>query len=234
MDEMTTLFEDLVPIGVSVAEDEIPSRASARDASYPIEWAAVESSCPSRKAEFLAGRALARRAIKASGSPQVPLPRDADGCCVWPPGLVGSISHSRRRCAVAVADAERFGAIGIDVEESSHWHDRVGAMVTRPDEIQPAGPPGTGSCSWQLIRFSAKESVFKAWFAQFRTWLDFGDVVVEFDPGSASSDVGAFRAEVRPGGTASGAAYRGRYGVHSSGYVATVALPDMTTKRQIP
>lgn len=219
------MFEDLVPAGVAVAEGEIPVHAPVRDAGSPTEWAAVESSCPRRQAEFLTGRALARKAIRASGTPAVALPPDADGCCVWPPGLVGSISHSRRRCAAVVAGAERFAAIGIDVEETTRWHDRVSAVVTRPDETQPARSPGPGPCSWHLIRFSVKESVFKAWFAQFRTWLDFGDVTVEFGPESAGAGIGAFHAVVRRGADASGRGYSGRYGVHPSGYVATVAVP---------
>lgn len=218
------MLEGLVPAGVRIAEAEAPFRTPPSAAPYGIESAAITTACPSRRAEFLAGRSLARQAIGRIGHPPVPLPRDDAGCCVWPRGIVGSISHTRKRCAVAVADAGRVPAIGIDVEEAHLLSDGVVAAITRRDEEQPATPVDPGSCSWHLLRFSAKESVFKAWFAQRRTWLGFHDVAVTFEPQPGKAELGKFRAEIRREISTPGVTYLGHYGVHHSGYVATVAV----------
>jgi 4'-phosphopantetheinyl transferase EntD len=39
---------------------------------------------------------------------------------------------------------------------------------------------------WDRVLFSAKESVYKAWFPVTKRWLGFEDVAVRFDPEGGS------------------------------------------------
>ncbi len=46
---------------------------------------------------------------------------------------------------------------------------------------------------WEIVLFSAKESVFKAWFPLMKTWLGFEQAEIEFLP-----DSNLFRAHLHP------------------------------------
>jgi 4'-phosphopantetheinyl transferase EntD len=51
---------------------------------------------------------------------------------------------------------------------------------------------------WDRLVFSAKESVYKAWFPVARRWLGFGEATVEFTPGEGMS--GTFSARILQSG----------------------------------
>lgn len=71
-----------------------------------------------RKAEYVGGRFCAMEAIAAqTGQPAAPVTAGPRGEPVWPPGLVGSITHTNGFAAAAVADAARFRSLGMDTEQ---------------------------------------------------------------------------------------------------------------------
>jgi 4'-phosphopantetheinyl transferase EntD len=117
---------------------------------------------------------------------------------VWPDGVVGALTHCDGYRGAAVALRGRgVAGVGIDAEVHAPLPDGVLAAVARADEVEPlaalaAARPGT---HWDRLLFSAKESIYKAWFPLARTWLGFEDARLEFDAAA-----GTFAAELHKAG----------------------------------
>ncbi len=151
--------------------------------------AALECAVPKRKIQFLAGRFCAREAIERLGSISNggALPRDSDGCPVWPEGLVGSISHTDAFATAAVAPAGVARGLGVDVEPtiSREAADEVARLVASEDETRRVSEAaGLNRLESLTLIFSAKESLFKAVYPSSRRYFDHLDCeVVHIDPG---------------------------------------------------
>ncbi len=151
--------------------------------------AALEGAAPKRKIQFFAGRFCAREAIERLGplSNGGALPRDSDGCPVWPEGLVGSISHTDASATAAVARSAEARGLGVDVESvmSGEAADEVARLVASEDETQRAArAAGLNRPESLTLLFSAKESLFKALYPLSRRHFDYLDCeVVRIDPG---------------------------------------------------
>ncbi|MFD7326899.1 4'-phosphopantetheinyl transferase [Streptomyces sp. NPDC059875] len=173
-------MRDLLPGAVAVA---VADASAWTEEPLPEEAATLsERAVPARRREFRAGRACARRALTALGLPAVPVPAGRDRAPVWPPQVVGSISHTGDYCAAAVARSDRIRSIGIDAEDSMRLDEPTRQLVCRPEEEDWWRGPGGGAPYWPTVFFSAKESVYKAWFPLVGSWLGFHDVRVEPDP----------------------------------------------------
>ncbi|WP_329396105.1 enterobactin synthetase [Streptomyces melanogenes] len=131
----------------------------------PGESAAAAAMPPPRRRDFLAGRCAARRALAGAGGPAGEIPR-AGRRPLFPSGFAGSISHSGGLGVALAAPAERFPALGCDLElrglplESAH-------IVLGPDERGPVDDaPDRAVAAYRLLcAFSAKEAAFKAFGA---------------------------------------------------------------------
>jgi 4'-phosphopantetheinyl transferase EntD len=164
----------------------------------PSEARVVAAAVPSRRREFAAGRACARAALEELGHhgwSLLPGPRREP---LWPDGVVGSISHCAGLAAAAAALSADTLAVGIDVETDAPLPAAVAqdvmdateaGWVTRLAVDDPTTP-------WGRLLFSAKESVYKAWYPLRREWLGFDEAQVEL-----STD-GTFQARIRRAGTA--------------------------------
>jgi 4'-phosphopantetheinyl transferase EntD len=152
----------------------------------PDEEGVVVRAVEKRRREFATGRQLARRALAALGYPALPIVPGPHREPVWPEGVVGSITHCKDYCAAVVGRSERIVAIGIDAEPDAPLPDGVLRMVSVDEEREWIhAHAGKGPC-WDRLLFSAKESVFKAWYPLMHRWLDFGAVTVRFDPDGGS------------------------------------------------
>src|SRR5260370_8132884 len=69
-----------------------------------------------RRREFAAGRTCARRALAALDVYDIAILRGTKGEPLWPPGIVGSITHCADHCGAAVAPRQDVVSIGIDVQ----------------------------------------------------------------------------------------------------------------------
>lgn len=137
-----------------------------------------------------AGRDCARRALLDLGIEPAPVNRGAHGEPLWPPGVVGSITHCAGYTAAAVARGDQVIGLGIDAEAIAPLTSAVVELVCTERERRMIGDlPGD---HWALVLFSAKESVFKAWFPLTGQWLEYGDVHIELDVVS-----GRFGASIR-------------------------------------
>jgi 4'-phosphopantetheinyl transferase EntD len=165
---------------------------------YPEEAAVVAQAVPKRRREFALVRACARRAMDKLGVPPQPLLPGERGAPGWPAGLVGSMTHCDGYCAAALVRAADLASLGIDAEPHQPLPEGVLDAVALPTEVArlrrlAARHPGV---HWDRLLFSAKESVYKAWFPLTGQWLDFteADIEVSVDPGAPLH--GGLRAEL--------------------------------------
>ncbi|MFT6070480.1 MAG: enterobactin synthetase component D [Bacteriovoracaceae bacterium] len=77
----------------------------------------LEQAIESRKKEFVAGRLCAFRASKKLGLKLNSLEVGSKREPLWPLGIVGSISHTKKMALAIVDSSEHSRSLGIDVEE---------------------------------------------------------------------------------------------------------------------
>lgn len=157
----------------------------------PAEEATLGNVVDSRRREFTTGRHLARRALSRLGVAPTALLAGPHREPVWPPGLVGSITHCAGYRAAMVARDSTLVTVGIDAEPNEPLPDGVLEAISLADEReQVIRLLRTGyGVRWDRLLFSIKESVYKAWFPLTRRWLDFEQALVTVDPMAGSFDV---------------------------------------------
>lgn len=175
----------ILPDGVVAVE----ARSDPVDiALYPEEEAALGEAVEKRRREFTTARACARSALAELGLPPQPIPSGASGEPRWPAGVVGSITHCDGYRACAAARASRLLTIGIDAEPNDPLPDGVLVAIARAEELPRLRELARidPTVSWDRLLFSAKESVYKAWFPLARRQLGFEDAVLSIDPHEGS------------------------------------------------
>lgn len=175
------MIADLLPAEVA-AEDIVGFDPAAE--LLPEEQSLVAKAVEKRRLEVANVRTAARRALARIGVPAVPILHGNKGEPLWPAGIVGSLTHTRGYCAAAVADAGKIRSLGIDAEEHDRLPEGVLEVVTLPEERVMLQRLRTGP-HWDRLLFSAKESVYKAWFPLTGRWLGFEDARITIDPDSA-------------------------------------------------
>jgi 4'-phosphopantetheinyl transferase EntD len=196
------------------------------DGLVPEEEAALGRAVDSRRREFATGRSLARRALASLGVPHVAIPRGADREPIWPPAIAGSITHCAGYCAAAVARRDAIATLGIDAEIHDALPTGVIRIVARDEEREWIDARRGDGLHWDRVLFSAKESVFKAWFPIARRWLGFADASVRFDPDRDAFCARLVTERVAIGGRET-TCFDGRYLV-DRGYVWTAVAIDTT------
>ena len=192
---------------------------------FPEEEAIVARAVKSRRSEFATVRVCARRALAELGLGPSPILPGIRGAPRWPAGAVGSMTHCLGYRAAAVAWSKDLSSIGIDAEPHHVLPEDVLEQVALPSErhqitLLDAQAPGA---HWDMLLFSAKESVYKAWFPLTHRWLGFEDVVVTLNPAA-----GTFVARLLvPGPVVSGRRhdqFAGRWLVRDGLVVTTVTV----------
>lgn len=151
---------------------------------FPEEEALISAAVAKRRREFTTVRHCARQALARIGFDPMPILRGEQGAPIWPAGVVGSMTHCPGYRAAAVGRADRFATIGVDAEEHAPLPAGVLSMVALPEErarivdLTAADP----AVHWDRLLFSAKESVYKAWFPLTRRWLGFDEAEIVIDP----------------------------------------------------
>jgi 4'-phosphopantetheinyl transferase EntD len=170
----------LVPDGVVAVE--WAGTGEPAEPLLPDEEALVASAVEKRRREFAAGRTCARRALGVLGLPPTAILPGPNREPLWPAGVAGSITHCTGYCAAAVGWRDAVGSFGIDAEVHAPLPPGVEELVCTPAERHwlRAAPAGV---AWGTVVFSAKESLYKAWFPLTGRWLDFADAELAIDPG---------------------------------------------------
>lgn len=170
------MIESLVPDNVETAE----TRHDILDVElFPEEVRSMGRAVEKRRREFITGRACARQALKQLGLAPVAIPSGPRGEPLWPPAIVGSITHCAGYRACAVAKRDDLHSIGIDAEPDAPLPDGVLEQVAFGAERALA--VADGSLRTDRLLFCAKEAVFKAWFPLTGRWLGFEDAEVTAD-----------------------------------------------------
>ena len=195
------LFERL--LGPHVETEELDPH-SLEGGLLKAEEEAVAGAAQTRIEQFTAGRVCSRIALGRLGvATTTPILRGEDRAPIWPPGFVGTISHTDTWCAAAVARAEDVRSIGIDLEPATPLKESLWRRVCTPKErdwLHELAEPGlTGK-----ILFSAKESVYKCQYPLTTKFLGFHAVEVELDDGAFRAVFQQEAGEFRPGDVMSG------------------------------
>ncbi|MDQ3900309.1 MAG: 4'-phosphopantetheinyl transferase superfamily protein, partial [Actinomycetota bacterium] len=174
------MIEKILPAAVASAEAlEDPPDAVL----YPGEAELISRAVDKRRREFRTVRQCARRALRQLGLPPVAVLRGERGEPLWPPDVVGSMTHCSGYRAAAVAHSRDVHALGIDAEPNEPLPAGVLDAIASAQEqgrlSQLAAADGT--TRWDRVLFCAKESVYKAWFPLTRRWLGFEDAAVTIE-----------------------------------------------------
>jgi enterobactin synthetase component D / holo-[acyl-carrier protein] synthase len=171
------MLEELLPDEVIAVE----TRADSQDTVlFPAEEAALGQAVEKRRREYTTARACARAAFARLGLPVVAVTSGERGEPQWPGGVVGSITHCESYRACAIARSHEIVTVGVDAEPNAPLPAGVLPEIAGPEELrwlrelQHVEP----AVCWDRLLFSAKESVYKAWFPLAKQWLGFEDAVV--------------------------------------------------------
>jgi 4'-phosphopantetheinyl transferase EntD len=175
------VIEQILPAGVVAIEawrDELEAEL------FPEEELVLGRAVEKRRREFTTARACARVALEKLGFPPGSIPTGERGEPCWPREVVGSITHCEGYRACAVARSSEIATVGIDAEPNAALPQGLLADIARPEELPALRrlEVERPQVHWDRLLFSAKESVYKAWFPLARRWLGFEDAVLTIDP----------------------------------------------------
>lgn len=206
-------MRELLPGGVATAE---ASEPVGEQTLLPAELALIDRAHPKRRVEFATARHCARCALaELEIASPAPILRGASREPLWPKGVVGSITHCGDYHAAAVGRTSRFLSIGIDAEADQPLPEGVLEEVSLPAER--AQLSGDHRSHFDRLLFSAKESIYKAWFPLAGRWLGFADALITLHP------EGTFDVEVIVSGPIETA--QGRWRARDGYILTAIALP---------
>ena len=157
----------------------LPIHSTSNQKLHPAEENYFSQlSSVSRKEQYRSGRICAGEVLSKLGARGQPVLRDPQTRePLWPEGISGAITHSGNWAAAAAGKTSDVSGIGIDLEDLERQVDsRISRHVCIPEEQKWLQECGEDFLEQNLkIIFSAKESIFKAFFPYTRTYLHFHD-----------------------------------------------------------
>ncbi|BCH35589.1 hypothetical protein MesoLjLc_75190 [Mesorhizobium sp. L-8-10] len=149
----------------------------------PGEAAAVARASPARRREFMAGRALARRAMAALDVTAAAIPAAEDRAPVWPSDVRGSISHCADWCVAAAARADDgYFSIGVDIEPAEPLDaDLIEEICTAEERRWLTEQPVMRRDLLARMIFCAKECAYKCQYPLSGQLLDFQALSIRID-----------------------------------------------------
>ena len=157
----------------------LPIHSTSNQKLHPAEENYFSQlSSVSRKEHYRSGRICAGEVLSKLGTLGQPVLRDPQTRePLWPEGISGAITHNGNWAAAAAGKTSEVLGIGIDLEDLERQVDsRISRHVCIPEEQKWLQECGEDFLEQNLkIIFSAKESIFKAFFPYTRTYLHFHD-----------------------------------------------------------
>ncbi|MGL5863258.1 MAG: 4'-phosphopantetheinyl transferase family protein [Phycicoccus sp.] len=178
------MIEQLLPPTVCCAEA-FDDEDADWDDLFGEERAVVANAVPKRRREFATVRRCAREALAQLDAPAGPLLPGERGAPQWPAGVIGSMTHCDGYRAAVVARACEVTGIGIDAEPNVPLPDGILDAIALPADRAALAALPTGGPAWERMLFSAKESLYKAWFPLTRRFLGFDEAAVEIHEGGS-------------------------------------------------
>jgi len=222
--QLSVALAALFPTGVVAAEVMQPVERSQLTAA---ELRFIAHCAEKRIQDFAAGRACAHRALQELGISEFSLLAGQQREPLWPPSIVGSITHTKGYGAAVVARQADLKAIGIDCEIIESVDEDLWSRICTPTELERLAslPAGDRTLQAALI-FAAKEAFYKCQFPLTRAWVGFEDVDIE--PTQWPAPAASFRIVPRvplPLDEATVAALVCRYELRETRVLAGVTLP---------
>ena len=144
-----------------------------------------------RRRTWIAGRIALRMALARQGIAHGSLLATARGAPLLPEGVAGSVSH-KDHVAVALVARERRARLGVDVElDAPRPYDVARHVLTDDERAEMAHENDDERQRAVLLRFSAKESIYKAVDPFVKRYVGFKEAYV------APQSDGSARAELR-------------------------------------
>lgn len=126
-----------------------------------------------RQASFARGRFAAHTALRALGLDHGPILRGEDREPIWPEGAIGSISHAAGFGVAIAAPTEETDGVGVDLEQLRFAPELWEQVPTTDERRWLARLDSDDRDAGILSLFSAKESIFKAFFPRVRSFFGF-------------------------------------------------------------
>lgn len=136
---------------------------------------------PRRRASYVAGRLCARQALRELGWDGPAPEMGADRLPVWPPGYLGSITHTHGFAWAVAARAGTFAGLGVDSEEilEAERAANLHTAIATPEEWARRARWGLEDRIWLTLVFSAKESLFKCLYPIVRKFFYFQHAAID-------------------------------------------------------
>jgi 4'-phosphopantetheinyl transferase EntD len=226
--QLSAGFRALFPAGVVAAELQGQGDATQLLAA---EAACLGKAVPKRVAEYAAGRLCARLALAQLGITDFALLAAADRRPLWPPAIVGSITHTSGLCAAVVAPRSRFRGLGVDTETVGQVHAELWSRIcVAPELAWLESLPEPRRAAAATLVFAAKESFYKCQSPLTDDWLEFEDLsvqVTDFEGAAGPGPSGSFQVVPLRALALAGIAkppYVGRFRLHGEFVSAGVAI----------
>ena len=155
---------------------------------YPQEMALLSPrAVQKRKVDFYLGRAAAHCALKEINVCDFPVLKGINNEPLWPQGVVGAISHCGEIALATVTHREIAAGVGIDIEIiAPKILEDIAPQVCTIREFAWVNKRNGEKTERLLMIFSAKESIFKAFFPITNVFLDFLDAELTWNEDTGS------------------------------------------------
>ena len=167
-----------IVLGVSLPDSRDPVPVEVLEQLHPEERTFAEDLRGFRQIHWVGGRLAARAALQILGCGGPPILTDPWGAPTTRQDLSVSISH-KRHMAVALVARHEHGSLGVDLEDLSPSREGIEQRILRPEEIAEVETlPANRRWISTLIRFSIKESIYKALAPKHRRYIGFHEAAV--------------------------------------------------------
>ena len=175
--QLSTRLGSLFPAGVVAVEllSEAPRTVLTQDELNSINHCANK-----RIDDFTRGRACAHRGLSELGVHDFSVLAGQKREPLWPPEIVGSITHTTGFAASVVGRRSEVEALGIDCEViASVGADLWERICTPAERGRLEQLPQAQAQREAALIFAAKEAFYKCQFPVSREWVGFEDVTIE-------------------------------------------------------
>lgn len=152
---------------VSCAAEPVPALLPAE------EQLVSDSMVPARRESLARGRAVAHGALRELGLDGGPILARPSREPIWPAGAIGSISHAAGYALALVAPASFADGVGIDIEHHRHTPELWEHVPTSEERSWLQELDGEDRDRALTALFSAKETIFKAFYPRRQSFFGF-------------------------------------------------------------
>jgi 4'-phosphopantetheinyl transferase EntD len=147
---------------------------------HPDERALTGKMAAKRLADFRASRYVASNALSQLGHSDFAILINQQRGPIWPPGIIGSLSHCSEIAVAVAIDDRSIASIGIDVEAYYEMEENLRKLICSEQEMKHLRSIGQPELMSKIV-FSIKEAIYKCLNPLIQQWIDFKDVSIVLD-----------------------------------------------------